>query len=501
MKKRNYKMLAAVLGALLCVPSIVFAGENVTVKEYNLTRNASDNNITFCMEFTNNGGSTINLSDVTLRYYFTNEGGKENFCSCDYSPVGSQNVTTKFVDIADGRYLEVGFTAGAGSVAPGQSVPVNMRAWKSDWSAFNQADDYSFNANANSYVENQKVTAYVKGQLVWGVEPGSGTNPGGQNPGEQNPGEQNPGEQNPGEQNPGEQNPGGQNPGQTNPGSMKAISDKYMSDIKVSEYCPSSYSTRKNGVAYGNITHKTYYSNTTHSNRGYNILLPANYNPSKKYPVLYVLHGIFGDESSMIGNNITEIVGNHVADGTAKDMIVVFPNMYASTNGAAPGMNDAGVQGYDNFINDLVNDLMPHIENNYSVLTGRDNTAIAGFSMGGRETLFIGISRPDLFGYVMAIAPASGVVEATDWAMHHKGQMLESEFKIADESMPYALMICCGTNDSVVGKFPESYHNLFTRNNTNHIWYTVGGADHDGTAISSGLNNFVGAIFRAEDYK
>lgn len=80
-----------------------------------------------------------------------------------------------------------------------------------------------------------------------------------------------------------------------------------------------------------------------------------------------------------------------------------------------------GIAPYDNFINDLANDLMPFIEENYSVLTGRENQAIAGFSMGGREALYIGFTRPDLFGYVLAIAPAPGLTPGTDWAMTHPG--------------------------------------------------------------------------------
>ncbi|WP_054743144.1 alpha/beta hydrolase [Cellulosilyticum ruminicola] len=284
---------------------------------------------------------------------------------------------------------------------------------------------------------------------------------------------------------------------------MKEISDAYMKNIKIEEYCPASHAEAKKNVAYGTMSHQNYYSNTTHSERGYNVLLPANYNPSKKYPVLYILHGIFGDEFSMTegANAIKEIVGNQISEGTAKEMIVVFPNMYACTNGQPPSFSDAGVAGYDNFINDLVNDLMPHIESKYSVLTGRENTAIAGFSMGGREILYIGITRPDLFGYVMAIAPAPGVTPSRDSNMIHKGQLSENELRIANQNaMPYALMICCGTSDEVVGGFPESYHKILERNNTNHIWYTVGGADHNSIAIRSGINNFVGAIFHADKY-
>lgn len=280
--------------------------------------------------------------------------------------------------------------------------------------------------------------------------------------------------------------------------SSKETSDAYMNNIKISAECPSYNLTRRNNVSYGSFVHKTYYSSTTRSNRGVNIMLPANYNPQKKYPVLYVLHGIFGDENTLLGNNISEIVGNQIADGNAKEMIVVLPNVYASTNGVGPSFSDAGVAGYNNFINDLVNDLMPYMKNNYSISTAREDQAIAGFSMGGRQALYIGMTRSDLFGYVMGISPAPGLTPGRDWAMNHPGQLQENELKVKHtEAPPYAIMLCCGTNDHTVGNFPESYHNILTGNNVNHIWYTVPGADHDNRAISSGINNFVGAIFHA----
>ena len=88
-------------------------------------------------------------------------------------------------------------------------------------------------------------------------------------------------------------------------------------------------------------------------------------------------------------------------------MIVVFPYIYTSkTKEACDGLNLENSLNYDNFIHDLTNDLMPYIEKNFSVKTGRENTAITGFSMGARESLFIGLTRSDLFGYVGAACPA-----------------------------------------------------------------------------------------------
>ena len=260
--------------------------------------------------------------------------------------------------------------------------------------------------------------------------------------------------------------------------------------------CPAEISLKRNDAAYGNVTHIEYDSTTTGCKRGANILLPADYDTGKSYPVLYFLHGIFGDENSMIndGNNkIKEIVGNLKADGLIDDIIVVFPNMYASSDpDLTPGFAPEQIAPYDNFINDLTNDLIPYIESNYSAMTDREHRGIIGFSMGGRETLFIGLSRSDLFAYIGAIAPAPGLTPAKDWAMEHAGQLAEDEAIVKNtDYMPELLMICCGTKDSVVGKYPLSYHEIFDRNGVPHLWYEVPDADHDSNAIRSGLFNFL----------
>ena len=271
--------------------------------------------------------------------------------------------------------------------------------------------------------------------------------------------------------------------------------------IEIEEDCPVETYEKRENVEYGTVHHVTYFSTTTNSERGFNIILPPNYSEDKKYPLIFLLHGIFGNEHVLIddaNNKIVEILGNLKADGKAKEMIMVLPNMYATSDpNMQPSFDPKSVLPYDNFINDLVNDLLPYIREHYSVLTDRDNQAIAGFSMGGRETLFIGLSRPDIFGYVCAIAPAPGLVPGKDWAMEHPGQLQEPEAKFKEGAeLPHLLMVCCGSQDGTVGQFPKSYHELFDRNGVKHLWYEVPGADHNSQAIRSGLNNFIKTIFK-----
>ncbi len=270
--------------------------------------------------------------------------------------------------------------------------------------------------------------------------------------------------------------------------------EKSVSSDGIEEQCPAEISATRSDVKYGEFTHGTYYSKTCGMERGYSILLPADYSADKKYPVLYLLHGIFGDEYSFSGdasNKIKEIVGNMAADGLIEETIVVCPNMFAATDpNQKPGFDAEACLPYDNFINDLVNDLMPYIKSEYSVRVGREDTYLAGFSMGGRETIFITLKRPELFGYVCAISAAPGVVATKDMFMSHPGQMTESEMRFADDAVvPNVFMLCCGSKDSVVGTYPKSYHELLTTNGTDHIWYEIQGADHDNNAIKSGIYN------------
>ena len=273
-----------------------------------------------------------------------------------------------------------------------------------------------------------------------------------------------------------------------------------MDTVEIEQFCPASASDNRSGVTYPKAEHIKYYSEFTKCDRWANVMLPANYDPSKKYPVVYVLHGIFGDENTLTNEpayKFKEITTNLVADGKAEEMILVFPAMYATGDpNKKPDFNAEAVLPYDDFIYDLTGSLMPYIEEHYPVLTGRENTAICGFSMGGREALFIGFERPDLFAYCGAFAPAPGLTPMRDWAMEHKGQLSENELTFeGKEYSPKLLMICGGTNDGTVGDTYKKYDEIMTRNGVKHICYDVPGADHDATTVNSGFYNFVRYIF------
>ncbi|MFZ5988112.1 MAG: glycoside hydrolase family 9 protein, partial [Bacillota bacterium] len=149
---------------------------SIKVQMYNGNTSSSTNGIAPKFMITNTGTTSISLESVKIRYYYTIDGDKAQSFWCDWTSVGSSNVTGRFVKMSTAKttadyYLEVGFISTAGSLSPGQSIEVQTRFSKSDWSNYNQSNDYSFRSTGTSYSDWNKVTGYVSGILNWGVEP------------------------------------------------------------------------------------------------------------------------------------------------------------------------------------------------------------------------------------------------------------------------------------------------------------------------------------------
>lgn len=149
---------------------------DLAVQSYNENTSALTNGISPRFKLINTGDSVITLSDIELRYYYTINGEITQNFWCDWASIGSANVKGEFVKLANevtgaDYYLEITFTTSAGTLEPGESAEVQGRLAKSDWSDYNQADDYSFNASSNQYVNTDKVTGYINNNLIWGIEP------------------------------------------------------------------------------------------------------------------------------------------------------------------------------------------------------------------------------------------------------------------------------------------------------------------------------------------
>ncbi len=268
---------------------------------------------------------------------------------------------------------------------------------------------------------------------------------------------------------------------------------KKYQDMTV-ELAPKEILQKREGVSYPEFQKYTYYSKTAERDTNVNVLLPAGYDESKKYPVLYILHGYWDNETWMARDvvHLSTMLTNLVADGDAKEFIVVCPYIFCNKDMPyCTNMDSQNTLSYDNFINDLMTDLMPFIEENFSVAAGRENTAITGFSMGGRESLYIGTVHAEIFGYIGAVCPAPGLVKSTGSPYN----LEDSELKFENDK-PYLLMISASRTDGVVGSNPSYYDKLLTKNGAEHIFHQMSSTGHDHTSVIPHLYNFFRMVFR-----
>lgn len=150
-------------------PESVVAPSGDLVLQYRTgDTNATDSQIKPNFNIKNIGNTPVSLSDLTIRYYFTKEGTADMDSAIDWAPVGSENIQRTFTD----SYVELSFTTAAGSIQPGgQSGDIQLRMYKTDWSNFDETNDYSYDPTKTSYQDWEKVTLYKDGILVWGIEP------------------------------------------------------------------------------------------------------------------------------------------------------------------------------------------------------------------------------------------------------------------------------------------------------------------------------------------
>jgi enterochelin esterase-like enzyme len=158
-------------------------------------------------------------------------------------------------------------------------------------------------------------------------------------------------------------------------------------------------------VPHGTMEYIHYYSKSLGGTNTAIVYLPPNYmmNRDKKYPVFYLISGTTDTEEVYYKvGRVNYILDNLLAQKAAKEMIIVLPYGNPTKLLAAPAANGAPQTrfGGDVFSKDLINDLMPYIEKNYRTINNKDHRAIGGFSRGGNQALFNGLSNLDKFSYL-----------------------------------------------------------------------------------------------------
>ena len=179
-------------------------------------------------------------------------------------------------------------------------------------------------------------------------------------------------------------------------------------DVNFDPYveAPAGFDQERADIARGTLETVQYFSTTVDTVRKATVYLPPKFDADKKYPVLYLLHGIGGDEVEWLQGVPNIILDNLYADGRAAEMIIVMPNGRAQKNDRAEGNVYATAPAFATFEFDLLKDLIPFIEGKYNVYTDKAHRAIAGLSMGGGQSLNFGLAHMDVFAYVGGFSSA-----------------------------------------------------------------------------------------------
>ena len=177
--------MLSLLSVIVC-SSVAMAQQALTIQDRSHDNDSPDTSLYADYELFDTGTTTVPLSSVTFRYWFVNSNpGDPLVFSCDYAAVGCANIASTFVSLATpvagaDTYAQIGFTAAAGSLAPGANTgEIQTRIHNVDYAEQFGANDYSFISDESFVYKNTtSITVYVNGVLVWGVEP-TGTPAGG----------------------------------------------------------------------------------------------------------------------------------------------------------------------------------------------------------------------------------------------------------------------------------------------------------------------------------
>jgi enterochelin esterase-like enzyme len=229
---------------------------------------------------------------------------------------------------------------------------------------------------------------------------------------------------------------------------------------------PPGFDVARDGIAHGQEELIEYNSKTVGTRRKMTVYTPPGYSKDKKYPVLYLLHGIGGDETEwqrFVAPNI--LLDNLFADGKVVPMIVVMPNGRAQKNDNAEGDIFKAGPAFANFERDLLDDVIPAIEARYAASTHRQDRALAGLSMGGGQSLNFGLSHLDSFAWVGSFSCAPNTKPPAE--LVPDPVLVTQKLKL--------LWLSAGNQDGLI-RISQGVHAYLKEKNVPHIWNVDGNA-------------------------
>ncbi|MGC4043539.1 MAG: alpha/beta hydrolase-fold protein [Armatimonas sp.] len=234
----------------------------------------------------------------------------------------------------------------------------------------------------------------------------------------------------------------------------------------------------------GRVTALEYDSKVVGAKRRLKVYTPPDYQKSERLPVLYLLHGIGGNEDEWLrGGSADRVLDELYAQKKLTTrMLVVLPNGRSSAEPQPANPFDGNpMVTFARFEQELLTDVIPFIEKNFATLPGRENRAIAGLSMGGGQSLNFGLAHPEMFGWVGGFSSAPNTKPPDGLA----DQAAKGNFLL--------LWVSCGDKDGLMN-ISLGVHRALEAKKVPHLWYVDAGA-HDFNVWKNDLTVFAPRIF------
>ncbi len=246
-------------------------------------------------------------------------------------------------------------------------------------------------------------------------------------------------------------------------------------------------------VAHGKVHQMEYYSEVRGKHVGVWVYTPAGYDQSKqKYPVLYLQHGGGEDETGWVNQGKTNyILDNLIAEGKAKEMIIVMANGTFNIPGMRTGYSVEGMKPHEQ---DLTKSLIPFIEKNFRVKTDRKSRALAGLSMGGGQTFFTGLQHTELFAHlgVFSTGVFGGIQGSSNFDAEKALPGLISQADRYNKELT-TFYISVGEQDPRITHTKKAVESMTSQGL--HIIFNSFPGDHEWQVWRKSLHDFVQKIF------
>ena len=260
-------------------------------------------------------------------------------------------------------------------------------------------------------------------------------------------------------------------------------------DVRAFAPPPAGFADAQPGRAQGKVETFTYASSVTNKRRTANVWLPPGYDKSHRYPVLYLLHGIGGNQDEWRGYvRAQDVLDNLAAAGKIVPMIVVMPNGRALADDRAPPENKVftpeNAAGFARFERDLLDSLVPAVDAAYPTLKDSAHRAIGGLSMGGGQALNFGLGHPEAFNWVAGFSPAPNTEAPAKLA----GEAAQAKGKLK------LVYLSCGNRDGLIN-VAQGVHRQLREQGVAHVW-NVDGYGHDRDSWAENLYHYAQLLFR-----